>query len=72
MTIGRALAAAMRPDMIADIEFRHAQNAVIEQIRSEAMARPILTAENVQAEIAWQDQRYHELMAARGYQGAGR
>lgn len=65
--IGASMARQGRRDTKEDIAWRTAHNDVLRQVAAEHALRPPVTAENVDAELAWQAARIKELMAGRGY-----
>jgi hypothetical protein len=56
-----------RKDTPAELAWRLAHNAVLEQVAIEHANRPLVTAENVDAELVWQATRIAELMKAKGF-----
>lgn len=54
-------------DTADTIKWRAAYNAVLNIVAREHASRPTVTAENVAAELKWQEARIAELMRAVGY-----
>ena len=68
MTIRNMIKANQRPDTAADIAWRKDSRAANEQVVRELNERfPVLSDKNMRDAIEFREQRYKEIMKAKGY-----